>query len=76
VVDYQGLLGNAHADEIAAGLGEQALTRQLDCEIQPTSVLDGPVVLSYGGTLWLLQNWSIDTAPGSTMQLTATELTK
>lgn len=75
VVNEQGLSGNAHADEVAATLGEQTLTRQLNCQIAPTTVLDGPVVLSYDGSLWMLQSWSTGTGPGETMSMTATELT-
>lgn len=74
MVEQQGLFGNAHADEVAATLGEQLLARQLDAEILLTTQLDGPAILSYDDSTWLLQSWSTSTAPGATMKLTATEL--
>lgn len=75
VQEQQGLYGNAHADEVAATIGQTLTARQLDAEILITTVLDGPVVISYKGSNWLLQSWSTGTAPGATMQLTAKELT-
>lgn len=74
VEQQQGLYGNAHADEVAATIGQGLLARQLDVEILVTTVLDGPVVLGYDNAVWLLQGWSTSTAPGSKMQLTAKEL--
>lgn len=74
VVEQQGLFGNAHADEVAATIGEDLIARQLDAEIIQTTILDGPQILSYDGSLWLLQSWSTSTAPGSPMKLTAKEL--
>lgn len=74
VVSQQGLFGNAHADEVAATIGEDLIARQLNVEILLTTVLDGPQVISYDGSLWLLQSWSTGTAPGSKMTLVAKEL--
>lgn len=75
VVSQQGLFGNAHADEVAMTLGEALIARQLDVEILQTTILDGPQVIRYDGSLWLLQSWQTSTAPGSKMNLTAKELT-
>lgn len=74
VVEQQGLYGNAHADEVAATIGEDLIARQLNAEILITTILDGPQILSYDSSLWLLQSWSCGTAPGSKMTLTAKEL--
>lgn len=74
VQEQQGLFGNAHADEVAATIGQSLIARQLDAEILITTILDGPVVLSYDGSIWLLQSWSTSTTPGATMNLTATEI--
>lgn len=74
VVEQQGLFGNAHADEVAATIGQTLIARQLDAQILVTTILDGPVVLSYDDSIWLLQSWSTSTTPGAQMSLTAKEI--
>ncbi len=74
VVELQGLKSNAHAEKVARTIGERATARTLNVQILPTTVLDGPVVLSYDGSLWLVQSWSLGTEAGSFMSVTAQEL--
>lgn len=73
-VQAQGLSGENHARQVAETLGEQFSSRKLFCDIVPTNRLDGPVVLSYDGALWLVDSWAVSTKVGSTMSFDATEL--
>lgn len=73
-VQAQGLSGTVHAQQMAQTIGEQMAARRLAGDIIPTNRLDGPVVLSYDGALWLVNGWSVSTAVGSTMSFDASEL--
>lgn len=73
IQSVQGLGSNDHAQAVAQALGASYTARKLDCEIQPTCLLDGPVVISFRGALWVCTQWSTSTAPNSTMTLTAQE---
>lgn len=75
VVEIQGLGSSSHAQVVAQTIGERRMARQLDFQCLPTHLLDGPVVISYDGVEWLLQNWSVDMSPGSFMQVTCEEMT-
>ncbi len=70
----QGLPSIQAAVETAATIGEQLTARTLNASIFPTPRLDGPKILSYDGALWLIRSWSMSTAPGSVIDLEATEL--
>lgn len=70
----QGLLSVDAAERAAKAIGETLTARKLDATIMPTQLLDGPTVISYDDALWIVRSWSIGTAPGSTMRITATEL--
>lgn len=70
----QGLQSVDAAERAAKALGEQLTARILDATIFPTQRIDGPTVISYDDTLWLVRSWGISTAPGSTMTIRATEL--
>jgi hypothetical protein len=59
---------------VARTLGERARSRQLKATILPTHRLDGPTIVSYDGSLWLVNNWNISLAAGSTMTITAEEV--
>lgn len=74
VEELQGLGSGAHAQNVAATLGEAYTARSLSARIVPTPVLDGPQVVSYDGANWLVTGWSVDLSPGSTMSLQAEEL--
>lgn len=73
-VQAQGLSGEVHARQVARTIGEQMAARRLAGDIVPTNRLDGPVVLSYDGALWLVNGWSVSTTVGSTMSFDASEL--
>lgn len=70
----QGLGSVEHAQSVAQALGEAYSARRLDCQIQPTNILDGPQVIFFSGALWLVTGWSISTEPNSTMSLSCQEL--
>lgn len=70
----QGLQSVDAAERAAKALGEQLTARTLDAMILPTAALDGPTVISYDDTLWLVRSWSLGTEPGATMSIRATEL--
>lgn len=70
----QGLPSIQAAIETAATIGEQLTARTLNASILPTPFLNGPKILSYDGALWLIRSWSMPTAPGSLIDLEATEL--
>lgn len=74
IQSVQGLGSKDHADMVAAALGEGYTARKLDCQIQATSILDGPQVIAFEGSEWLVTSWSISTAPNSTMTISAQEL--
>jgi len=74
VEELQGLGSGAHAQNVAATLGESYTARTLSARIVPTPVLDGPQVISYDGANWLVTGWSVDLSPGSTMSIQAEEL--
>lgn len=75
-VSIQGLASASQAEAAATVYGERQLARTLAATIAPESVvlLDGPNIISYLDTNWLVQSWSLSTAPGSTMTLAATEV--
>ena len=73
-VTQQGLFSGQQAQDAAKTLGEQASARTLSASIEPTFLLDGPVIISYLGVLWLVRHWTIGTAPGSMLSFDATEL--
>lgn len=75
IQSVQGLGSEEHAQLVAQATGEAYSARKLDCQIQPTPALDGPQVIEFEGSEWLVTSWSISTAPNSTMSLTAQELT-
>lgn len=74
IQSVQGLGSQDHADMVAQGLGEGYTARKLDCRIQPTSILDGPQVIEFEGSEWLVTSWSVSTAPNSEMTISAQEL--
>lgn len=74
VEELQGLGSAAHAQNVAATIGEAYTARSLSARIIPTPVLDGPQVISYDGANWLVSGWSVDLTPGSTMSIQAEEL--
>lgn len=75
IVAMQGLSGTEHANEVARTIGEQYAARTLSVTLAtPTNVLDGPVVFSFSGVVWLLDSWSISFAPDGQMQINATEI--
>lgn len=75
IQSVQGLGSAEHAQLVAEAMGEAFTARKLDCQIQPTPILDGPQVIEFEGTEWLVISWSVDTGPNSTMSLTCQELT-
>lgn len=74
VLQTQGLGSSSHAETVARTLGERARARQLTAKIVPTPLLDGPVTLSYDGSMWLVSRWTVNLQPGSTMDITAEEI--
>lgn len=74
VVEIQGLGSGAHANDVAATIGEGYTARKLTATILPTHRLDGPEVISYDGALWLLRSWSCGTGAGALMSFEAEEL--
>lgn len=74
VQELQGLGSGAHAQDVAATIGEAYTARSLSARIVPTYVLDGPQVVSYDGANWLVTGWETALEPGSDMSLTAEEL--
>lgn len=74
VTQQQGLGSGAHAQTVARTLGERATARQLDAQIIPTNLLDGPSFISYDDSRWLVESWSVNLAPGSLMRISAVEL--
>lgn len=74
VQEQQGLGSAAHAENVAATIGEAFTARSLSAQIVPTPVLDGPQVISYDGANWLVTGYSVDLSPGSVMSVTAEEL--
>lgn len=74
VQQLQGLGSGAHAQDVAATIGEAFTARNLSAQILPTHRLDGPVVISYDGANWLVTGWSVSMAPGELMSLDAQEL--
>lgn len=72
--DTQGLQSEGHADTVAATLGESYTARTLAAEILPTQRLDGPQVIGYDGSFWLVNSWSMGTDSGATMSIQAEEL--
>lgn len=73
-VQAQGLSGVVHAQRVARTIGEQMAARRLAGDIVPTNRLDGPVILSWDGALWLVNGWSVSTTVGSVMSFDAGEL--
>lgn len=75
-VSIQGMASASQAAAAARVYGERQLARSLAATIAPESVLllDGPNIISYLDANWLVQSWSLSTAPGSTMTLAATEV--
>jgi hypothetical protein len=75
-VPIQGLAGASQAQDAAQAYGEQQLARSLAVNLAPESVVlfDGPNIISYLGTSWLVRSWSISTQPGSMLSLTAAEV--
>ncbi len=74
-VSLQGVNTGDHANFIAQTIGENFTARTLTCDLaNPTYLLDGPVVLSYDNSFWLLQNWSVGLAPSSPMRISLIEL--
>lgn len=74
VQELQGLGSGAHAENVAATIGESFTARSLSARIVPTNVLDGPQVLSYDGANWLLSTWEVDLSPGADMAISCEEL--
>lgn len=70
----QGLANIAAATAAAATIGEQLTARTLNASVFPTPALDGPKVLEYDGSFWLIRSWSLGTEPGAVLDLEATEL--
>lgn len=75
IEERQGVRDLDHARQIARAIGEKNAARTLDFQCIPTPLLDGPVVLRYDESLWVVQSWSVDTSPGGLMRVTAEELT-
>lgn len=74
VRELQGLGSGAHAQDVAATLGEAFTARSLSAQIVPTPLLDGPVILGYDEANWLVTGWDVSLEPGATMRVTAEEL--
>lgn len=74
IQSIQGLGSAEHAQMVAQSIGEGYTARKLDCQIQPTAILDGPQVVEFEGSEWLVTSWSVSTSPNSTMTISATEL--
>ena|ERR1700742_518795 len=72
-IQQQGVLSSSQAADMAKTLGEQATARRLNAVIPPTYLLDGPTVLSYLDSLWIVRSWSMGTATGSMQSFAATE---
>lgn len=72
----QGLSSTTQAFQAAQAYGEQQLARSLSVTLAPESaiVFDGPNIIGYLGSSWLVRSWSISTAPGSTLSLVAAEV--
>jgi len=72
--ELQGLGSGAHAENVAATIGEAYTARSLSARILPTSVLDGPQIISYDGANWLVTSWEVAMTPGADMSINAEEL--
>lgn len=72
----QGLASVSQAQSAAQTAGEQQVARSLAATVAPESatLLDGPNIISYLGSNWLVRSWSISTAPGGTLSLVAAEV--
>lgn len=72
----QGLASVSQAQSAAQTAGEQQIARSLAVTISPESavLLDGPNVISYLGSSWLVRSWSISTQLGGTLSLVAAEV--
>lgn len=75
LVSLQGLRDNDHAKRVARAVGEKNSARVLNFRCQPTPLIDGPTVLQYDDTLWVVQSYSIDLGSGGLMDVKAEELT-
>lgn len=73
VVEEQGLGSGQNANAVARRIGESFTARTLDFECMPTYLLDGPIMIRYNGAYWIVQSWSISTAAGATMSVSAQE---
>lgn len=75
-VAIQGVASVSQAQQTAQAYGERQMARSLSVTLAPEAVLllDGPVILSYLDTTWLVRSWSIATQPGSTLSLVAAEV--
>lgn len=74
MVDQAGLGSQEAATSVARTLGENLTARKLSAQIIPTSLLDGPVVLSYDNSWWRLLSWSANTGAGAMMSIEAIEI--
>lgn len=72
----QGISSTTQAYQAAQAYGEQQLARSLSVTLAPESsaLFDGPNLIGYLGSTWLVRSWSISTTPGSTMSLVAAEV--
>lgn len=70
----QGLQNIEAADQAAAAIGERLTARTLNAQVFPTSIIDGPTVISYDDSFWLIRRWDLSTAVGAVMSIEASEL--
>lgn len=75
-VAIQGLASASQGNSAAQAYGEQQSARTLaaSCDPKAAILLDGPQIISYDSTNWIIRSWSIGTAVGSSLQLSASEV--
>lgn len=71
--EIQGVRSSPDAERVAMTIGRKLSARKLTAKIFPTSVLDGPRSISYGGALWTVTDWNMGTSPGSLLSFEAEE---
>lgn len=73
--ERQGLLDSAHAEQVAKAIGEKNSARILNFRCEPNpKLLDGPTILSYDGTLWVVTSSSTDLSANGLSDIQAEEL--
>lgn len=75
VEERQGLLDASHAEQVAQAIGEKNSARILNFRCEPRAdLLDGPVILNYDGTLWVVTSSRTDLGPAGLTDVQAEEL--